>query len=548
MIEQAIFVEDYLPTFLPKIMRQPKTFLLFLFISILFSPTAGQIADAPFDLLITNARVVDGTGNPWFRADVGVKNGRIVKIGRIAPAAAKEIIDAKNQILAPGFIDVHAHTENIFSLPDAENFIRMGVTSLVTGNCGGSVTDVEKFLGRYRETPLTVNLATLIAHGSVRAKVLGSENRAPTAAELKQMEELVETAMKSGAVGLSTGLIYVPGTYAKTDEVVSLARVANKYQGIYASHIRNEGDTVFEAIAEAINIGEQTGIPVEISHFKISSKKHWNKTAETLGLVRAARDKGLVVTVDQYAYTASSTSLDTIFPAWALAGGREEGVKRLADETTRNKIIEEIKKTLKDSKFKDFSYANVASYAANKDFNGLNIKEIAKRAKGKDRLDAQIDQILEMYAAGGAQMVYHKMDEADVQSIMREPFTMIASDSGVRQFGEGVPHPRGYGNNVRVLGRYVRELKILTLEDAIRKMTSLPAQTFGLRERGLIREGFAADLVIFDEKRIADRATFENPHQFPIGISRVYVNGTAVFADEKMTGARSGAALRRGEN
>ncbi|MCY7345188.1 MAG: D-aminoacylase [Pyrinomonadaceae bacterium] len=529
-------------------MSNPKIFPLLLLILISFFTITGQTADAPFDLLITNARVVDGTGNPWFRADVAVKNGRIVKIGRIAPADAKHTIDAKNQILAPGFIDVHAHTENIFSLPDAENFIRMGVTSLVTGNCGGSVTDVEKFLGRYRETPLTVNLATLIAHGSVRAKVLGSENRAPTAEELKQMEELVETAMKSGAVGLSTGLIYVPGTYAKTDEVVSLARVANKYRGIYASHIRNEGDTVFEAIAEAINIGEQTGIPVEISHFKISSKKHWGKTAETLGLVRTAREKGLVVTVDQYAYTASSTSLDTILPAWSLAGGREEGKKRLADETTRKKIIDEIKKTLKDSKFKDFSYANVASYAANKDFNGLNIKEIAKRAKGKDKLDAQIDQILEMYAAGGAQMVYHKMDEADVQSIMREPFTMIASDSGVRQFGEGVPHPRGYGNNVRVLGRYVRELKILTLEDAIRKMTSLPAQTFGLRERGLIREGFAADLVIFDEKQITDRATFENPHQYPIGISRVYVNGTAVFADGKMTGARSGAALRRGEN
>jgi N-acyl-D-amino-acid deacylase len=523
-----------------------KIFLLFLFVLVLFFPTAGQTADAPFDLLITNARVVDGTGNPWFRADVAVKNGRIVKIGRIAPADAKQTIDAKNQILAPGFIDVHAHTENIFNHPEAENFIQMGVTSLVTGNCGGSVTDVEKFLGRYKETPLAINLATLIAHGSVRAKVLGSENRAPTAEELKQMEEIVETAMKNGAVGLSTGLIYVPGTYAKTDEVVSLARVANKYQGIYASHIRNEGEKVFEAITEAINIGEQTGIPVEISHFKISSKKHWGKTNETLGLVRAAREKGLVVTVDQYAYTASSTSLDTILPSWALAGGREEGKKRLADETTREKIVDEIKKTLKDSKFKDFSYANVATYAANRDFNGLNIKEITKRSRGKDKLDVQIDQILEMYAAGGAQMVYHKMNEEDVQSIMREPFTMIASDSGVREFGEGVPHPRGYGNNVRVLGRYVRELKLLTLEDAVRKMTSLPAQTFGLRDRGLIREGFAADFVIFDENRIADRATFENPHQYPIGISSVYVNGTVVFADEKMTGARTGVALRRG--
>lgn len=381
-------------------------------------------------------------------------------------------------------------------------------------------------------------------HGSVRREILGTDNRAPTAEELKKMESLVEKAMKEGAVGLSTGLIYVPGTYAKTDEVVALARVAKNYNGVYASHIRNEGDTVFEAIAEAINIGEQTGIPVEISHFKIASKKHWGKTNETLGLVRAAREKGLPVTVDAYAYTASSTSLDTILPSWALAGGREEGKKRLADEATKKKIIEEIKKTLKDSKFKDYSYAFVASYATNKDFNGKNIKEIAKIVRGKDNLNAQIDQILEMYQAGGAQMVYHKMDEPDVQSILREPFTMIASDSGVRTQGEGAPHPRGYGNNVRVLGRYVRDLKIITLEDAIRKMTSLPAQTFNLKNRGLIKEGFAADLVIFDEKTVADKATFDNPHQYPIGISHVLVNGNAVFANGQMTGVKSGMALK----
>ncbi len=518
------------------------------FLFFLFKVSAQELPLKVYDVVIKNARVVNGTGNPWFKADIGIKDGHIAQIGFIADNQAKQIVDVKYQIVAPGFIDVHAHTENIFSRPEAENFIRMGVTSLVTGNCGGSVTDVGKFLGRYETTPLAVNLATLIAHGSVRAKVLGSENRAPTPEELKRMEEIVETAMKEGAVGLSTGLIYVPGTYAKTDEVVSLARVANQYRGLYASHIRSEGDKVFEAITEAINIGEQTGIPVEISHFKISSKKHWGKTDETLGLVRSAREKGLVVTVDQYAYTASSTSLDTILPSWALENGREEGKKRLADAATRKKIIAEIKKTLKDSKFKDFSYANVASYATNKNFNGLNIKEIAKREKGKDNLNAQIEQILEMYAGGGAQMVYHKMNEEDVQNIMRAPFTMIASDSGVREFGEGAPHPRGYGNNARVLGRYVRELKIITLEDAIRKMTSLPAQTFNLKDRGLIKEGFAADLVIFDEKTIADKATFENPHQYPIGITSVFVNGKAEILNGQLTGIRSGIALRLNKN
>jgi N-acyl-D-amino-acid deacylase len=350
--------------------------------------------------------------------------------------------------------------------------------------------------------------------------------------------------MKDGAVGISTGLIYVPGTYAKTDEVVALAKIAKKYNGIYASHIRNEAETVFEAIAEAINIGEQTGIPVEISHFKIASKEHWGKANQTLDLVRQARARGLQVTIDEYAYTASSTSLDTILPSWALAGGREEGKKRLADGETKKKIIKEIKDTLKKSKFKDFGFAYVASYSTNKDFDGKNIKEIAKMVRGKDKIDAQIEQIFEIYLGGGAQMVYHKMDEPDVQMIMREPFTMIASDSGVRAIGEGKPHPRGYGNNVRVLGRYVRELKIITLEDAIRKMTSLPAQTFNLKNRGLIKEGFAADLVIFDEKTIADKATYVDPHQFPVGISYVFVNGHKAFANGELNKTRFGQALK----
>lgn len=499
---------------------------------------------AVYDVVVKNARLVDGTGNPWFRADIGIKDGKIAKVGIISASAGAQTIDAKNQIVAPGFIDVHAHTENIFELPEAENFIRMGVTTLVTGNCGGSVTNVGEFLGRYSKTPLAVNLATLIAHGSVRRDVLGTQNRAPSPEELAKMEAIVEKAMKEGAVGLSTGLIYVPGTYAKTDEVVSLARVAKKYNGVYASHIRNEGDKVMEAISEAINIGEQTGIPVEISHFKIASKRLWGKTGDTLGLVRAAREKGLPVTIDQYAYTASSTQLDTMIPSWALEGGREEGTKRLNDEATRKKITEEIKKSLKESKFKDFSYAVIAAYAADNSLNGKNIVEIAKIKQNKSNLDAQIATIFELYKAGGAQMVFHKMDEPDVQNIMREPFTMIASDSGVRKLGENTPHPRGYGNNVRVLGRYVRELKVISLEDAIRKMTSLPAQTFNLAGRGLIKEGFAADLVIFDEKIVADKSTFENPHQYPVGISYVLVNGKTEFADNQMTKERAGMALR----
>jgi N-acyl-D-amino-acid deacylase len=507
-------------------------------------PLAQQPATPAYDLLIVNGRVVDGTGNPWFRADVAIKDGRIARIGHIDPGQARATIDARGQIVAPGFIDVHTHVESIYKQPEAENFVRMGVTSLVTGNCGYSETDIGKFLGRIKEQPLAVNLATLIAHGSVRSKVMGLDNRAPTPEELQRMEAMVEQGMKDGAVGLSTGLIYVPGTYAKTDEIVALARMVARYNGLYATHMRNEGTQVVEAIRESIGIGEQAGLPVEISHFKISSRKLWGQSDVTLGLVREARQRGLVVTVDQYAYTASSTSLDVRLPEWALAGGREEGKKRLADKETRERIINEMKEGLKKSGFKDYDYAVVASYAPNPSFNGKSIKAITKEARGKSDLKSQIEQILEMYAAGGASMVYHGMSEEDVKEIMREPFTMIASDSGVRRFGEGVPHPRGYGNNARVLGHYVRELHLITLEDAIRKMTSLPAQTFNLRDRGLLREGYAADIVIFDDAKISERSTFEQPHQYAAGISFVIVNGQAVLANGEMTQARPGMALR----
>jgi N-acyl-D-aspartate/D-glutamate deacylase len=496
-----------------------------------------------YDLLITNARIVDGSGNPWFRADIGIKDGRIVRIGRIHSTQALKTIDAKGQIVAPGFIDVHTHVESIYSLPAAENFVRMGVTTLVTGNCGSSATDVGQFLGRIKEKPLSVNLATLIAHGSVRRQAMGSDDRAPTPEETRKMEALVEQAMKDGAVGLSTGLIYVPGTYAKTDEITDLARIVARYGGLYATHMRNEGEYVADAIRESIQIGEQAGLPVEISHFKISSRKMWGQTPMTIGLVRDARARGLMVTVDQYVYTASSTSLDSRLPAWLRAGGLEEGKKRLADKATRERVVNEMKEGLKRSGFKDYSYAMAASYGPDHSFNGKSIAEITKQVRGKSDVSNQIEQILTMYEAGGAGMIYHGMNEDDVQRILREPFTMIASDSGVREIDESVPHPRGYGNNARVLGRYVRELHLLSLEDAVRKMTSLPAQTFGFRDRGLVREGFAADLVVFDEKVVADQATFQKPHQYPVGITYVVVNGQVVFGDG-MTGARPGVALR----
>ncbi len=281
-----------------------------------------------------------------------------------------------------------------------------------------------------------------------------------------------------------------------------------------------------------------------MSLFTIIKTKFRGLSARSLGRVRVARARGLAVTVDQYAYTASSTSLDSRLPTWLRAGGLDEAKKRLADKAARERVIKEMKDTLKRSGFKDYSYAVVASYGPDKSFNGNSIAEITKLVRKKSDVTNQIEQILTMYEAGGASMIYHSMGEDDVKRIMQEPFTMIASDSGVRQIDESVPHPRGYGNNARVLGRYVRELKLISLEDAIRKMTSLPAQTFGLRDRGMIREGLAADMVIFDENTIADQATFDKPHQYPLGISYVVVNGTVVLSNNQMSEARPGVALR----
>lgn len=504
----------------------------------------GAQPEPAYDLVITNARVVDGAGNPWFRADVAVKGGKIARVGRVNASEGKKAIDARGQVLAPGFIDVHTHVENVYELPDAENFVRMGVTTLVTGNCGGSALDVGKFLGRATETPIAVNLATLVGHNTVRRSVLGEANRQPNAEELEKMKALVERAMQDGAVGLSTGLFYVPGAYAKTDEVVELAKVAARFGGVYATHMRDEGERVADSVRESIEIGERAGLPVEISHFKVSAKTLWGKSTLTLGLVRDARKRGLSVTVDQYAYTASSTSLDSRLPDWVEEGGREEGRKRIADPVQHARIVREMKETLKKSGFRDFSYAAVASYDAKHEYDGKTIAEIARLARGKADVDSQVEQILEMYAAGGAAMVYHSMGEEDVRRIMREPFTMIASDSGVRRFGEGVPHPRGYGNNARVLAEYVRGLGLIPLEDAVRKMTSLPAQTFSLRDRGLVREGMAADLVIFDDASVSDPATFDKPHQYASGFTYVIVNGEVVLDSGRMTGARPGAALR----
>ena len=495
------------------------------------------------DVLIRNGRVIDGTGNNWFVADLAIRNGKIAAIGKLDHFTATRTINAEGQIVAPGFIDVHAHIEfGLFDNPTANNYVHDGVTTVITGNCGGSADSLKDFFTRIDSIGTSINVASLVGHNTVRRQVLGLANRVASAEDQRRMEGLVAAAMEQGAVGLSTGLIYLPGLYSNTDEVIGLARVAAKHRGLYASHIRNEGGKVVEAINEALNIGRSANIPVQISHFKVSAPANWGRSRETLGLVEQAREEGLDVTIDQYPYTASSTSLSVMLPDWAVEGGNDAIKTRLFDAPQRQKIANEILDNARTNKRPDFSYAVVARHEADAMLNGKSISAINIEKGRPPTMEAQIETLLDLMVAGGAQMVYHGMSEADVRVIMRYPFSMIVADGGV-QNGKGMPHPRSYGTNARVLGKYVREEKLITLEEAIRRMTSLAAQKFQLKDRGLLREGFAADIVIFDAKQIIDKATFDNPHQFSAGISHVLVNGKSVIDAGRHTGTRSGVAL-----
>lgn len=498
-----------------------------------------------YDILIKEGKIIDGSGNSWYYGDVAIKDGKIVAIGKLREDNASRVLSAKGLIIAPGFIDVHTHIEgNSLTVPTAGNFILDGVTSVVTGNCGSSNTDIAHYFEQLDSVKPSINIATLVGHNSVRRSVMGDSQRDPSSAEQKSMEELVGQAMRDGAVGFSTGLIYVPGTYSKTPEVVGLAKAASQYNGVYASHIRDEGDHVTEAIEEAINIGRQASIPVEISHFKVTYKPNWGRSVQTIAQVEKARQEGIDVTVDQYPYVASSTSLNTVLPTWVFSGGNDSLAFRLKDAIIRKKIKNEMLGTLKEKKLKRYTYAVVARYEADTTLNGKNITEINLLKGRKPKASEEIETILEMVEKGSAQMVFFSMNENDLINIMRYPHNMFASDAGIARFGSGVPHPRAYGTNARVLGQYVRELKVIKLEEAIRRMSSLPAQKFQLRDRGLIREGLAADIVVFDENLVGDLSTFGKPHAYAAGFRYVLVNGRLVVEEGKHTGIRSGAILR----
>lgn len=530
------------------------------------------------DLMIQNARIVDGTGNPWFVGDIGVEGDRIARLGDLAGAQARRAIDATGLVAAPGFIDLHTHAD--FTLPvypRADAMVRQGVTTQLVGNCGfspfpvapdrldllrayaafvdGGLTwdwrDAAGYAAHLEGLPLACNVALQVGHGAVRVAVLGFEDRSPTEAEMASMQRLVAEALEQGAFALSSGLIYVPGCYATTEELVALAGVARRYGAFYSSHIRGEGDALCEAVDEALTVGRRAGVPVQLSHHKAMGRRNWGLVETTLATIDRARADGLDVLADQYPYTAGSTTLAAIMPQWAMEGGVEGMLRRLADPRARAQIRAEIAGTAPAARSlnREFDPAGIMISAvpdgSHKPFEGMMLADIAA-ARGEDPIDTAL-HLLERERAR-VQMVVFAMAEDDVRRVMRHPAVAIASDGWtLSPHAGGKPHPRSYGTYARVLGRYVREHGVLSMEEAIRKMTSLPAQRLGRYDLGLIRPGCAADLVVFDPARVVDRATFEDPHRFCEGVLHVTVNGRIVIDDGRDTGAAAGRVLRRGD-
>jgi len=496
--------------------------------------------------LITNARIIDGAGNPWYRGSLLIRGDRIEAVGPKIEKEANRIVDAGGLVVCPGFIDVHNHCEKgLLEFPDAEQVVRQGVTTLVGGPCGGSVVDMGATLRQLDRLPLGPNVCLLAGFNSIRSRCMkGSSARPATEEEISQICDLMEKAMKEGAVGMSTGLKYAP--FTETTEVIAAAKVVARYGGVHMSHIREEGRGVIEAVTELIQISQESGVAGDISHHKVMGLDVRGESVTTLRMVDEARARGLEITLDQYPYTASSTGLSVLFPIWAKSQSTKTIASRYANEPSyRKKLRQAIVDIMThDRAAEDPAEIVIALCSFDPSMNGKSLRQILED-EGKPPTTANAaDLVVEFNSRGRVSCVYHNMHDTDVERIMRHPACMIGSDGTVLEYGTGVPHPRSYGTFPRVLGVYVRGKGVLKLEEAIRKMTSLPAQRMNLQDRGLLRPGMAADIVIFDPDRIIDRATFTDPHQYPDGIEYVFVNGSIVLEHGTMTGQRPGRAQR----
>ena len=528
--------------------RQMRRLIPLILLSVTACAPATRAPSESYDILIANGTVIDGTGAPGYRADVAISGDRVALVSRtpISRDRARRVIDASNRVVAPGFIDLHAHLDPLPQLPGAESAVRQGVTTALGGPDGTSPWPLAQYLAQREQQRIGINVAFLVGHNTVRREVMGMARREPTAAELDRMREMVARGMGEGAFGLSTGLKYLPGAWSKTGEVVALSRVASDSGGIYTSHLREEGLGLLESVAEAIEIGRRARIPVVLTHHKAVGTPMWGKSTATLAMVDSARRAGVDVMIDQYPYTATHTGIGVLIPEWAFDGGDSAFARRTRDpallDSIRKGIVFNI---LNDRGGGDLRRVQFSRVSWMRELEGKTLHDWAGMRGLPPTPESGADLVIEAELKGGANAIYHVLDEPDVRRIMRHPQTMIASDGRLSRPGDGHPHPRAYGTFPRVLGRYARDEKVLTLEQAVNKMTGMPAARLGLRDRGVLRSGAYADVVVFDPARVADRATFQAPHQYPAGVEFVLVNGVVEVDSERFIDARAGRVLRR---
>jgi N-acyl-D-amino-acid deacylase len=507
----------------------------------------AAVQPASYDLILRNGRILDGTGSPWYRADIAIKDDTIVSIAASIDASAARTIDVHGQVISPGFIDIHTHARRgIFDVPTAPNYVRQGVTTLMEGPDGSSPLPLAPFLARLEALPKTPNIGFFVGQGSVRDAVIGSVDRKAAPEEIQKERDLVEQAMKDGAFGLSTGLFYVPGTFTPTEEVIELAKVAGKYGGMHESHQRDEASKLIDSVKETIRIGEEGHLPTHISHAKAMGAASWGKSEEMLRLVDEARARGVDVTLDQYPYTASSTSVAAaLMPAWLLEGGNEKTLERLKNPAIRARakleVIDRIKNERGGGDPKNVQFAHCAFDPS---LDGRNLADATHRRDLTETVENAAETAIWIVENGGCSGIFHAISEDDIVRILQHPATMIGSDGEIPVFGRANPHPRSYGTFARVLGVYVHDKHVITLEDAIRKMTSFPAARLRLTDRGLLRPGMKADIAVFDPATVRDTATYEKPHSYAQGFSVVVVNGKIVFENGEMTNERPGRVLR----
>lgn len=506
----------------------------------------------PYDLIIKNGLVYDGTQNTPQTQDIAIKADKIVGLGDFSEADALQILDAAGAAVAPGFIDTHTHLDpldNLLALSNSESQLRQGVTTSIGGPDGRGVPlqyGFAAFLDTLSQVGVGINMGFMAGHNKIRKKIMQLENRAPTEKELDRMKAMADQAMDEGAFGLSTGLKYLPGNFAKIDEVIALSRVVANKGGVYSTHLRDEGIAIMPAIEETIEIGKKANIPIILTHHKVIGKPMWGKSDVTLARVDKARNNGVNILLDQYPYAASHTGLSVLIPAWARAGGQEKFIERLSNPESYAKIKAEIIfNILNDRGGEDLNRIQFARVKWQPNLEGKTLKDWIVMEGKKPTIENGAEYVIKGQRNGGASCIYHAMEEKDVEKIMQHPLTMIASDGRLSSPGIGHPHPRAYGTFPRVLGKYVREKKLLSLQEAIYKMTLFPAKTYGIENRGQLKKGLKADLVIFDPNTIIDKATFIRPHQYPVGISHVLVNGKWSIKNGEFLNKMNGEVLRK---